>query len=1250
MTINVNGLKLLAPRILPLAPAKDDSGMYEVLRPAFRGFGTEEWTLRSHFEETLTGYRHAVIRIAGQEGGFLGLVPVDPEKQTVYVEVDDLAEPISISERGIDAVWNTELLLESETLDQGRLEKVLEGAKQEKVPLRIAIFRRLYDQHRTGGRALHPLFRLLPWEVAFPTEGNAQDPNPDFEPSRSLKAWLIEVSRHLNPSGANYDPNKARELVRTVPWLESYFDFVPGGFAYQLTRVANALRSYVGSLSEQEKLEDNFKSLTEKVLDLVLEFRGTRKEFVPEDFRGLFVSIPDTLTRFLVSVSTGMRKTGRLERRVIDKLWRLRYEQALLAYDTKKQDAKFNDLRQRVRNLQEAVLAAERGRFFERSPEYLNKLLKDLAPTVEEIRAKFPKELLRDPSLIREDTDAQFWALVNSGQLLCGWTRLRFLEEARREEPLSVIDHSLEYFRYADALCHSVRDPKRKKAVLLKRYTDALLLKAEALSTNEKALRQVFDEASRLAAESGLDTSDEKLLEIRIAVKQDRYLPDGQAFENIVESLSNLMRKNPTNPEPYELLFELFSHRGDFERALGALTTQLREANSSGRLTGWFEYRIASFRLKTYLETRDPEVGERAVRDYGLVLKNQPTNLRGASGLILLFSELPEVNQRNAKSTLEEYLRPTDPSGGPILHTTLRLVLDMSLQGSISAIESETGALLVLVQGPDNLLEQAERKILTLRHRMACFVFEAISKEYFERGRVDPDGRNLTVSQRFIDIYSKYLQLAQAPPDAVILTRKVDIALARKEFGAARETIEVLEGLFPEDPIVRLKEMTLEKLTGNNEGAEKILREEAQSSHPAFRDQAARLALLRGDIAEAQKICEGLISQNKFDAYALSLQARIYLATGEEHWPAAFHHWLQALRLRSGSPDRMNRRFAIRTARSIAAICQLSHRNRRDILDSLSVALKTEGQRVTGFILEALSEMGVVDEELVRQVREDLDDAYDLVTVRQVAQFLTVRTIYLALELETSADAPRELLEHVRWCRGKRVLPEYAAGSKGAYRRALMKQLTRNPDNSALTVSMHSQAAQLMDADWRRLHDHIVQASRNQTDYYRKAYELSGSLIGKTDGEWASFTRSVVMDILGKIVSEEDSRDPKDFLREEPENIAEWDLGKLGVQVKNGKAAVVGWVDRDALEIFEKTFNHQREWQSVPEELVVQRRVEVSAIADANLFGKFGIRIKTESHSPDSYAYIDSFDAGRISEENHQDMLLSPDEQDLSLE
>src|SRR5438046_7382689 len=104
--------------------------------------------------------------------------------------------------------------------------------------------------------------------------------------------------------------------------------------------------------------------------------------------------------------------------------------------------------------------------------------------------------------------------------------------------------------------------------------------------------------------------------------------------------------------------------------------------------------------------------------------------------------------------------------------------------------------------------------------------------------------------------------------------------------------------------------------------------------------------------------------------------------------------------------------------------------------------------------------------------------------------------------------------------------------------------------------------------------------------------------------------------MLGKTLTEEGSTDPKMFLREEPEKMAEWDLVKLGIRLKNGNRGIGGWVDRDALAIFEQSFNHEREWHLAPEEFTVRRRVEDSAKQDAHLYGKFGIKIKTKSHSP----------------------------------
>jgi len=358
--------------------------------------------------------------------------------------------------------------------------------------------------------------------------------------------------------------------------------------------------------------------------------------------------------------------------------------------------------------------------------------------------------------------------------------------------------------------------------------------------------------------------------------------------------------------------------------------------------------------------------------------------------------------------------------------------------------------------------------------------------------------------------------------------------------------------------------------------------------------------------------------------------------------------WLQALRLRATNEDPRSRFLAVRTARAIAGVCQLSQQNRSEILDVVLISLKTERPAIVSLLVEAFSELAVVDEELVSRALESLDHVYDRTILRQLAQLLMIRNIHLCLSIDTATHWQSEAVEHVRWCRERGVLAEYVAGAKGAYRRALIKRFNRNAGRVPDSLLNDQQKRPGIALDWRELFAHIVDARRGEPDYYHRAYHLARTLIQKRDDEWASFSGEIVTAIVRKILDEEGSTNAQDFLHNLPDNLTELSLSKL-VTLRNGSRGLSGWVDRDALEVFQQTFEGDGDWYSLPGELVVQRRIKDSDAAkkEAHLYQKFGIQIKTESHSPTCYACIDTFDAPRTWTVDYAESVVSDEESEF---
>lgn len=241
-------------------------------------------------------------------------------------------------------------------------------------------------------------------------------------------------------------------------------------------------------------------------------------------------------------------------------------------------------------------------------------------------------------------------------------------------------------------------------------------------------------------------------------------------------------------------------------------------------------------------------------------------------------------------------------------------------------MKSVIDVLLVLIAGSESLLPDARAHIINIpteQRKQLGFVIENISKTYFERGRSIPRGAEFEIAERLIDSWLDCQKSWGEPLDLVLQTRKVDMALHRKDIYAARQ---ILSQVSSPDPILKLKAAQLERHEGRSKQAQRILEEvvelERGRVHPAVLNELALSHFHQGNFDKAETLYTTILKENELDPIARFGLGRVYFERGLDYWPGAFAEWLRALRLRSGGKDYPDFLFAQFTARSLAGLCR----------------------------------------------------------------------------------------------------------------------------------------------------------------------------------------------------------------------------------------------------------------------------------------------------------------------------------------
>jgi len=1173
-------------------------GVYRVSLWSASGFGDDETTYRTLYEELLKGYRHDCIKIEGMEDTAFGLLPPPESLNPAYVEVDEQMNPIPVSEKGLEAVRLVEHLIGNGIQNRDDLlRQIIDAAWDEKPALKVALFMRLRE-HFAEAEGLKieeipaSLFKLLPWNLF----------------NEYLKR-LNGLIQHNN------------QETYSLPNLKYYFVFISRGLAYRLT-----------TLVEKLEKQEEFDSVLYDASGFIDELWHAKLERFPLAIRKRLIRALDNLgNKFLSKKLTPELKPEQTVETSIAIC-----QANLLISKLKELNPDGLSLLDHLGNVLRAALAADKGSFFNEKPQYAKLVCGEIQETIEFI-SKEP-HILTD---LLDDTSSKdaFDGLLNTADLYRFHAQVLSRLRGNWADALIALDKGEPCYKKAEECIPSVPKP-RTKILFYHRYARALILRGEIYARQGQgkielvkgSLKEALNQLDQLSEED----CDAKGLYAHYALKAEALMAMVKGCgedENLESRIEELLKKaieiSPKDALAYEMLYEYyFKVKRDIRETLNWINYWIdcwRKQGKLKRSIEWLQYRAA--RDCAHAAIENPSLRSEAIKSYVQVLKDQPSNLDAISDLIEILKELSEKELKGAFGNLDEILEKGEELSCPAI---VRILFFADSSAPPEYVGSATQALLVLVKGPERLFAEAKNQLAKIPSKHLIFIIENISKWYFNQGRTNPLKTELDIAERLVDVY-----LDIEGDETVFLTRKLDIALERRDFKTAERILPRLERVSPGDPIVALKSGMLRIKQGDLQSAKDILEKSVSNKteqvHPALLDRLAQVALLGNDFSRAEALYKKILSANEFDPIARFGLGRVYFEWGQEHWTEAFAEWLQALRLRTMDPSLRNVLLAKFTARSIVSLCQQRPSDSqientdiaKGILSALEQAIRSECVEVSSLLVNNLAALGIVNKGVVTTVREALSDVREVVLARRVAQYLMTRTIYLTLGVER--DGLRgEIATCIEQCLDKKVLPEYLAGAKGSYGRALLRlaMLSSEIDVSkALNQYQILKFQSSLNAPLRKLYDHICTSGEYSPDYYREAYKLFKEIGNLRLENWVWFTKGLVRGVTLNIWNdiERKGQGLKTILSTFPLTISLWPLKSI-LHLQNGTQQIGGWVDLDGLNVFESEFKGNS-WQISG--LEVQREIQHAPVSfDISLFGGAGIFFRQKENGGSERCYV----------------------------
>lgn len=1216
---------IISERIVE-AEATSERGHYRLWRGHLPVFPDDESTIRSIYEQFLAGYRHERIRVLGEEQQVLALLPPTGESRPVYIEVDDWANPIPVSENGLQAVYVAESIIREANPGEihvlKKIEQVIEYSRNEQESLKIALFERLWDRFCvsessaaggagdsiTAGMVIPAeLFELLPW--------------------KRFSECLLHLSELLpkraSPEEIERIHGLATESTRAWETLGNgcayYFAYVTPGLLPAVIEVIESMNGW--AIDAEENAED----LVLSIHRLISRLRKARLEYFPDETRKHLATSLARLVRLEEHLIRQSSDSARLINLTRSACYTLILLMELRKCGTRERPEGRLDVQSRLYNLSRAARAADKARFFDKRPRYLDALALELRIAAG-IISPDPDQLVNDPSFHSRDS-FRSWeireGLLDAGDLFRLYAEMLF----RSGDPLAALKFvgiSERYYQRAKAESTTAATQNYAGRVV-KRYARGLILKGEILTALDsiRDAQIAFDSVGPLLAEmtaqdeapgaerdlhDDVEDYSRAVIEIEAALCKLERFGNNKRLETRIESqLRELISEDPDSAKAYEMLFHYYAQlKGDIEQALAVLDGWAIASAGRRNLVQWLHYR-AALMCREYVSV-DSAYALEAVRRYASVLREQPHNTRAAEDLVGLMDQFKEDDARKSSDIIDRELPSVEQEDFSPMHAVVRILFCHLNSAPARDVTSFSKALVVLVRGPEALREHARscleqvvgddgRSGIGLKYM--SIAFELISKALFEHGRTALSETELTLADRTLDFalhlvetLAQHVKQVNEPrriqKDRLVwYTRKLDIALVKGDLTRAHSIATKLAEDFPDDPIVKLKTGILMIKEGNLPKAEEILTksssgtadwENGEDVHPAIMDRRAHVALALGKFEDAAKLYRGILSQSPFDPTALFGIGRVHFEQGPEYWPNAFDEWMGALRLRSSNDSEHDQYLAWLTCRSIAGLCHDSTTDTQlcdarvadEIVERLKFSLARESPLVSSMLVDCLRTLGVVNRQIAKTVFTFAQQSTDLWVNRRIAQYLMASTIYSWVLSESNDVLSRaEIESYVQWCERNVIVPEYLAGAKGSYVRALLRRklMTQQQDLPHWVAEYKiNRFDQSLPSGIRDLVEHISSPGYS-ADYYGKAYRLFQSIGGLGREDVMSLAEGLVQRII--LMTLDKTSDVAQLFADLVPGRALRPVGKL-LHLPQNEAVLGAWVDRDAIEVVQR--------------------------------------------------------------------------------
>jgi hypothetical protein len=256
-----------------------------------------------------------------------------------------------------------------------------------------------------------------------------------------------------------------------------------------------------------------------------------------------------------------------------------------------------------------------------------------------------------------------------------------------------------------------------------------------------------------------------------------------------------------------------------------------------------------------------------------------------------------------------------------------------------------------------------------------------------------------------------------------------------------------------------------------------------------------------------------ILRKNKFDSRAEFGLGRTKHVLGVRFWPETFEHWRRALRFQTQSDEHGDRKHAWLTACSMAGLfaqTSLIPPVHSALLSNLGDALREEEPHVSSILIDAFRCVGITAQGVASTGMRVADEIGDIRLRKRLAQFLMALAINKVI---VGDNGDEHISNSIAWCKQYRVLPEFLAGAKATYARVLI-----GLENSGVDVTHRfdlitgAESDLQSDPQWRALKSHIS-TSGPLPNYYKTAYQLSGSLIKISDTTLAVGVRDLIVDV-----------------------------------------------------------------------------------------------------------------------------------------